>query len=207
MQIVRGLLRQGQTLHKATFRAPDADVHFERHPGNAKKTLNGANETEHVEAASLPRASTVPPTIRALIQARASRSFWAQTHVDAIQDDGLIINGLVFRSSALLLLPHFVLSVSSLHRLEDLHRDSLCLLELIKPSPTAFVIGSNQFKSRTIGPVVPPDIDRYLREHLRLSYECTSLVNACATFNVLNEERRFPAALVMLDESPDRHDP
>jgi uncharacterized protein len=201
MQGVFGRLQLGSALRGA--RSPvSAGVNGARQfLSGVEKSLNHSDETRQGKATTFSAGSGIPPSMRELIQAKASRSFWAETHVDAVQDDGLVINGLVFKSSALLLLPHFVLSVSGLTRLEDLQREHLCFLELIRPTPMAFIIGMNQSRLREINSSMPRDVDRYLREHLGLSYECTNPIHACATFNFLNEERRSPAALIMLRDA------
>jgi len=166
-----------------------------------KRTRSGGS-VRNVPEPALPTNEAVPAAIRELIRASAACSFWEETHIDALHDKGLVINGLVFSSRALLLLPHYVLSVPAVNRVSDVSRDALCFLELLRPMPGTLILGCDEANAPAARNLLPADSMEYLEKHLGVSFESTTVARACATFNFLNEERRTPAALVILGSKP-----
>lgn len=117
-----------------------------------------------------------------LIVAEASK-----TRIDGVLERGFRINDVVIAEPRMIALPKhsFVLKTPDYEQ----------VLKVIHPTPEILIVGTSKFK--------PNFLDKTLVERMRAqgtSVEAMDLKNACATFNILNEEDRLVVAVLMHED-------
>lgn len=145
------------------------------------------------------RTFEIPAELRALVAENAPHSFKPRVRVQAFQHTGFTVNGSLIQNKTLLLLPNFGLTLPRVHSITQLCPESLAVLELLAPRPTMLLIGlgKTQQEGMSLARGVPFPFHDYLRNTLKIGYEIMSAPTACATFNVLCEEDRCPAAILV----------
>lgn len=115
-----------------------------------------------------------------------------RTKVDGYGDHAFSINGVIVRSSVILLPKQYFLW--NVNRFEDIHVACLRVFPLLVPTVEVLLIGCGQGMSKRIS----PDIVNFFKQK-GIYVEAISSASAASTFNVLNgEDRNVAAALLTM---------
>lgn len=111
------------------------------------------------------------------------------TRIEGYTEGGFVINGIEVEGSVLCYQDLFLLW--NVDRWEEVNKDSLALVELVKPAPDVLLLGSGNRSE-------PPsqELKEWLRSK-RLSYEIMDTPHAVSTYNVLAQEGRRVLAAVL----------
>lgn len=109
--------------------------------------------------------------------------------IEGYDSTGFIVNDIQVQGAVFCIADFFTLW--DLKSWQDVTPDSLSLLQLYKPAPDLVIIGCGLHSQ-----LVPPKLQAYFRQH-NIAYEAIDTANAVSTFNILNQEGRKVAGVLL----------
>ncbi|KAL3147955.1 hypothetical protein ABBQ38_014250 [Trebouxia sp. C0009 RCD-2024] len=109
--------------------------------------------------------------------------------IEGYDDTGFIVNDVQVQGAVFLIGDLFTMwNVKSWQEVEP---DSLSMLQLYKPAPDLVILGCGRRSQ-----MVPPKLRTYFQQH-KIAYEAIDTANAVSTFNILNQEGRKVAGVLL----------
>lgn len=141
-------------------------------------------ETENPATKIVPAAAEMDYEVDTLVDETAVKTMVHGYGTNCFEVNDVLMQGSIF------LLPNVTLLFKPT-RVEEITVENLTLLKYLRPTPDIIIFGTGD-------EVRQPSVEvRNFLDSLGMLYECARTKNACSTFNILNNENREVAGLML----------